>query len=117
MLIQNEKRITLDFNMGEANPTLIFREPTPQELRSFLKSRFIRKGSKVDDQTLEAREKFADMLLIGCENVEIQNGSEGPQPLTPQVADWKAKIPVNWKTSCAIRFEERETVSPEDEKN
>lgn len=103
--------------VGETpNPVLILRTPTRQELKAFLSSRWEHRRNKMEDRTVEARERFIDALLIDVENVAVRVGDQAV-PLTKDMADWKSRIPVNWKTSLAIRFEEQETLTGDDEKN
>ena len=69
----------------------------------------IGRGGQAKDKSYEARTRFFNATCIRVENVE-----EGGVPLTPDVPDWRQKIPPNWKLSFALFFEEKATLS-EDE--
>lgn len=114
MRIEEELKFTIQLGQGPDNPILILRQPTPAEVKAFLTGRFIRKGNKVQDESVTAREKFIDTLMIGIQNVEIRDSSRNYIALSPDFPNWKEKIPVNWKTSIAVRFEEAEIVSPDE---
>lgn len=114
--IEAERRITIDLKSGGPDPVLILREPTEKELIDFLKSRWPRRGNKVEDNGIEARRRFIDLLLVGCEEIEVKVDGNWIV-LTPSLTGWKERIPLNWKISAASKFEEQETLSPEDEKN
>lgn len=115
MILEDNTRFVIQIG-EEPNPVLILRRPTNNEVKEFLKSRFVRKGGKMVDQSVEAREKFVNTLLVDCENVEIKKDGVAVS-LKSGIPDWTSYIPLNWKTSIAIKFEEQETVSEEDAKN
>ncbi len=114
MRIEEELRYTIQLGQGD-NPVLILRQPTAAEIKAFLNGRFIRRGNKVEDQSVTSRERFVDTLLIRVHNIEIKDEGGNYIPLTPAIAGWKERIPLNWKTSIAVKFEEQETLSEEDE--
>jgi len=68
------------------------------------------RGGQVKDKSYEARVGFFNSTCIRVENVEGDDG----QPLTPDTADWRQKIPANWKLSFALFFEEKATLSDEE---
>lgn len=113
-------RYTIKGVDGEPKPVLILRSPSAEELRAHLAGRF-RKGGKAADQfriteqLMVSREAFIDSILVDCENVGylLPDGSHGI--LNKDVSGWKAKIPINWKTSIAMRYEEQEVISSDDE--
>jgi len=111
------QRYMIDVGEGENNPTLIIRRPSDKEMQRFLASRWERKGSKVVDRTIDARREFVDALLEGCERIEIEQADGTYTDLTPNGNGWKDSIPLNWKTSLAMRFEEQEAFTGDDEKN
>lgn len=113
--IEEHRRFTI--HLGESdNPVLILRRPTLKELRSFLQPRFEIRENCIEDHSVEVREEFIDSLLVGCENIEIRiNGIY--KPLSPEVADWKELIPLSWKISVALQFEEQKTISEKEVEN
>ena len=82
--------------------TFTLREPSNEELNTFLASRLEigKRKDKVKDRTHEARCAFFDFLLVGVENLEDAEGVA----ITPQS---KELIPANWKS--AVIFERFET--------
>jgi len=114
MLIDDQQDFMIQLGQKE-NPILVLRQPTSDELRTFLSSRFKRKGT-AGDSLMEARLKFVDELLVGCKQIEVKEAGN-VVPLTPELPNWKGRIPANWKTSVALHFEEKEAFTPEDEKN
>lgn len=125
MRIGENLEYKINVNNSQDDPVLILRQPTNAELKTFLRNRFARKGTRFDDKSIEAREQFIDNLLVGCKNVEVKGSpyitSEGTQSgwvnLNPEMPGWKNQIPLNWKTSVAMKFEEQEALSQDDEKN
>ena len=113
MRLEENLRFAILLGQEEDNPVLILKQPTPQQIKNFLQQRFFRKGNKVEDNSIEAREKFINLLLEKVKNVEIKDSS-GNYVSIMTLPDWKDRIPLNWKTSLAIKFEEAETIS-EDE--
>lgn len=109
-----DENLRFTIQMGEEkNPVLILRQPTARELKTFLQGRFVRKGNKIQDVSVEARENFVNALLERVENVEVK-GLHGGYVEIMTLPDWKDRIPLNWKTSIAIKFEEAEVVSQEE---
>lgn len=114
MRIEDELKYTIQLGQGPDNPILILRQPTPAEVKAFLTGRFVRKGTKVQDESVTARERFIDTLLISVLHVEVKDPSGNYVALNPDFPNWQEKIPVNWKTSIAVHFEEREIVNPDE---
>lgn len=109
-----EENLRFTIQMGQQdNPVLSLRQPTAQQIKNFLQQRFVRKGNRVEDNSIEAREKFINALLDKVGNVEVK-GADGNYVDLMTLPDWKERVPLNWKTSVALKFEEAETVS-EDE--
>lgn len=113
--IEEHLRFTIQIG-DDKNPVLILRNPTSSETKAFLKGRFERRGRKIDDRSVESRERFINDLLVGCENIEVKDGDNWVS-LIPSMPGWEEKIPLNWKTSVAVQFEEQEIVSEEMGKN
>ena len=67
----------------------------------------------VQDKSFEARVSFFNTTCIRVENVEDETG----QSLSPDVENWRQKIPANWKVSFALHFEEKNPLSEDEEGN
>jgi hypothetical protein len=79
-----------------SDAVLILRRPSPQESSEYL-ARLAKAGSELSDAFL-ARIEYADLLLIGCEEVEYIDEATGEvKTLTPEVPGWVAKIEDSWK--------------------
>lgn len=117
MKLEEEIEIEITSEGAEGDhPILVLRRPSNKALKHFLSARFPRRGNKVEDNTTGAREAFIDAHLTGVKNLEVRSDA-GYVPLGPVIPNWKEKIPLNWKTAAALRFEEGEVLTPEDEKN
>lgn len=116
MLLDEEIDCEINLNRGEDNPVLILRQPSEAEHQAFLKARFPRRGNQFQDNSVQARKDFIDLILIGTKNIQVKGPEGKPVELSSSMTDWKSKIPLNWKTSAAAKFEESEILSPEDEK-
>ena len=77
--------------------------------KKLLSSRFDTQRGTPRDKSQEARIRFFNTTCLRVENVEHEG-----KPLTPEVADWRGKIPVGWKVSFSLFFEEKSTLSEED---
>jgi hypothetical protein len=121
-IVDATTRYTVQGVDGADKPVLILRAPSSEELRAHLAGRF-KKGGKATDpfriteQLMLSREAFVDSLLVDCENVGYLRAPGDQVPLGQSVPGWKSKIPVNWKTSIAMKYEEQEVVSSEEERD
>ena len=62
----------------------------------------------VQDKSFEARVSFFNTTCI-----RVETG----QSLSTDVENWRQKIPANWKVSFALHFEEKNTLSEDEEGN
>ena len=86
-----------------------------EAIKRLLSGRFIagRGGRTPQDKTFESRVRFFNSMCIRVENVEDAAGV----PLTPDIEGWKGQIPANWKVSFSLHFEEKNTLTEEEEGN
>jgi hypothetical protein len=86
-----------------------------EAIKKLLSGRFQagRGGRAPQDKTFEARVRFFNSMCTRVENVEDAAGN----PLTADTEGWKAQIPANWKVSFALHFEEKNTLTEEEEGN
>lgn len=118
MRLEEEIEIEITSEGAEGDhPVLVVSRPTRAQLKRLLSSRFVRKGNKIEDRSTEAREEFMNDILKSTKNIEVRSDSGEYVPLTPSLPGWRDRIPLNWKTAAALRFEEGEILTPEDEKN
>lgn len=129
-LISPHKTIRID--VGEGEPVeLIVRRPNAAEHSAFLKSRLKERRNKVKTEVFEARQAFLDKILVDCRGVKIEDADgesidlNAKTEITPGLRElyglgdkdgWRDLIPVNWKSTAAMHFEESEQVEDE-EKN
>ena len=124
------KRIAIDVN-GE---TVVFicRTPSTPELSQFLNSRFATKRNKVESRVYEARAAFMDKISVDIENATYAAADGQEKPLSvktdlsaddktywsgilgTRVETWKDLVPLTWKSSAAMKFEDS-SAAPEDE--
>ena len=122
--------ININIPVGDETVVLVCRRPTAQEQSTFLKDRFEAKGRKVKSHLYESRAALIDKILIDVRNAEFETAagerftlnkdtalSESDRHwwsnlLGVTVTCWKDLIPVSWKSSAAMRFEDAQ---PEDE--
>lgn len=86
-----------------------------EAIKKLLSGRFVagRGGRAPQDKTFEARVRFFNSMCTRVENVEDAAGN----PLAADTEGWKAQIPANWKVSFSLHFEEKNTLTEEEEGN
>jgi hypothetical protein len=85
-----------------------------EAIKKLLSGRFTAgRGGRAQDKSMDARLRFFNTMCLRVENVELPDGT----PLGPSVDNWRAQVPVNWKVSFALNFEEQNTLTEDDEKN
>ncbi len=133
MELTNEIRFK-HYGQGDDHVVVILRQPTPEEVSRFLKSRFPTVRNKTINQHAEARIAFVDRILKDVEGLTIKNAAgekvhvgaamnitdadreSWRQRLGWSVSSWKDLIPAAWKCSWALQFEENQNpVSEEGE--
>lgn len=84
--------------------TLIVRPPTDDEKDAFRRKRTkFKRGNVVTDYSLDVQ--FINMLLVGCENIQILDNNGFKVDLDPaKHPDWKLRIDRDWKLSAASAF-------------
>ncbi len=127
--------IKIPIEVGGETVNLICRRPTAKELSSFLSSRFVQKRNKMQSRIYEARSEFIDQILVDVENAQVQNAAgdvleitkdlvlteDDKRHLTSSLGDnienWRDLIPLNWKASAAMYFEDQHQAAPDEEGN
>ena len=85
-----------------------------EAIKKLLSGRFSAgRGGRAQDKSMEARIRFFNTMCLRVENVELPDGT----PLDPTIENWRGEIPVNWKVSFSLNFEEQNTLTEEDEGN
>jgi len=86
-----------------------------EAIKKLLSGRFVagRGGRAPQDKTFESRVRFFNSMCTRVENVEDAAGN----PMTADTEGWKAQIPANWKVSFSLHFEEKNTLTEEEEGN
>ena len=122
-VISNSIRINVMVDGGE-KVVFICRRPKAQELSNFLNKRFQTKGTRVKSQLYEAREALIDKILVNVEGAEYEDAAGQVKPLNAStvlsdqdkthwagilgesIESWKDLIPMSWKSSAAMTFED-----------
>lgn len=124
--LSNTQNVRIIVPAGGEDVVLVCRQPTGKEMSKFLSSRYIQERNKVKTRLYEARQEFIDKLLVDVENVTYLNAAGESVVLSkdivlseeeratwavsldikPSEVDWKALIPLNWKSSAAMYFED-----------
>lgn len=117
-------KIRIPIPVGDETVVMICRRPSAEELNRFLSARFQAKGRKVQTHLYEAREALIDKVLIDVENADYEAPNGEFRPLNArteltaeertfcsgilgrQVQTWKDLIPLSWKSSAAMHFED-----------
>ncbi|MGE5487570.1 MAG: hypothetical protein ACM3ZB_07090 [bacterium] len=128
-------KIRIPIPVGDETVIMICRRPTAEELNKFLSARFRASGRKVQTHLYEAREELIDKVLIDVENAEYEGPDGKLRPLSARtelteeektfcsgvlgkpVKTWKDLIPLSWKSSAAMHFEDPAPEAPEAEGN
>lgn len=130
MSVAIRRTVEIEVLVGGETVTLVCRQPTAQQLSGFLNARFEAKGRKVKSHLYSARTGLIDQVLVDIKNATYENAqgelktlnastvlSEGDVAywsgiLGSKVESWKDLIPMSWKSSAAMRFEDPQ---PEDD--
>jgi|TARA_R110000824_G_scaffold190214_2_gene371640 hypothetical protein len=106
ILIQNEEVHAVFPGYGD--------KEMQEAIKKLLSSRFTAgRGGRAQDKSMDARIRFFNTMCLRVENVELPDGT----PLLSTVENWRAEVPVNWKVSFALPFEEQNTLTEEEEGN
>ena len=118
--------IRIAISAGSEDVVFICRRPSGKEISKFLGKRFTTHRNKVQSRLYEARAEFVDSILLDVENVTFRTVEGETVPLNSKLqltdadraawavnldvraaeVDWKSLIPINWKSSVAMFFED-----------
>lgn len=122
--------VSIKVPVGGETVTFVCRRPSAQVMSAFLKNRFETKGKRVKSNLYEARATLIDKILFDIEGAEYESADGQSVPLNRNtvltdadkqkwqgilgipVNDWKDLIPLSWKSSAAMSFEDAQ---PDDE--
>jgi hypothetical protein len=122
LAFSSKVRIPVDVS-GEV-VTFICRKPTGKETSQFLNKRFVTERNKVKSRLYDARQDFANSIIVDVENATYENAAGEVLPINAQtvlseedkrycsgilgepVETWKDLIPLNWKVAVAMHFED-----------
>jgi len=115
-ICSNPKVRRVRIPVGESAVVLLLRDYSAEEYTRFMSSRFGFSGKgKIEDQSMEARLRFIDALLMGLHAEDprgnrdvvtyIDAASGEEKTLTPEVDRWKEHINPSWKISAALELE------------
>jgi len=131
MLLQ-KKHIRVVVEAGGEDVIFICRQPSAAERSKFLSSRFVTKRNKMVSRLYEARAEFVDQILLDVENIQYCASNGEIRQLNAQaelsdadkaeystvhgveVRGWRDMIPLNWKSSVAMYFEDQQSQGEED---
>jgi len=89
----NENRMEVE-HAGKIT-VLIYRNPTTQEVVDYENGKFkIKRGMPKSKNDVKRRVRFARAILTGCEKYAFRGDDDKIHLLTPDVPDWKRKIPL-----------------------
>ncbi len=124
MSVAIRRNIEISIDVSGDKVIIVCRRPTPQEQSAFLNARFEAKGRKVRSHLYEAREALIDKIMVDVRNATYETAAGELKPLNSQtvlaqqdqdhwssilgvqVQNWKDLIPVSWKSSAAMHFED-----------
>lgn len=120
-------KIRIRVNTGQDEPAiLIVRRPSADAVQRFLKARTVTRRNKLENHAYEARIDFIDGILVDVEGVAYEDLQGEVHPLNSSVSlenvhpdvrgsasSWKDLIPVNWKSSAAMYFEDSDDAEEE----
>lgn len=93
----NELRIK--DNISGSEIVFSYRMPTTSERAAYANESYRRKGSKIENRVVEARQKFGKKILVGVRDgdfeVKLEDGTYAPLSSTPgphYQADWKDTV-------------------------
>jgi hypothetical protein len=110
--------------VGDDDVVFVCRRPTGREISKFLSSRYVTKRNKMEPRLYEARLEFVNSILRDVEGATFRNAAGEELPLNAAstltaedkalwagtlgepVESWKDLIPVTWKSSVAMYFED-----------
>lgn len=109
-----EEEVKVAILVGDEEVTAIFPPHGDGEFNEAIKKlatsrQKTNRGGMPQDTSFEARVRFFNTQCRRVENVEGPDG-----PLTPETPDWRKLIPVNWKVSFSLFFEEKATLSSDE---
>jgi hypothetical protein len=128
-----DTRVRVAVDVGGEDVVFICRTPTAKETSAFLNNRFVTKRNKVTSHLYDARANFMDAIVVDVENAQFRNAAGEVLPLNAQtvltdddkrqcgavlgvqVESWKDLIPLSWKSSAAMKFEDSQSASGEEE--
>lgn len=121
-----DTNIRLKIDVGGSEPiVLVLRRSSAQQVSKFLDRRFTTRRNKMVNRSVSARIEFIDSLLIDVENLSVRDAAgeahlvcaamemgEADQArwselLNDQIRTFRDFIAVNWKSTAAMRFEDR----------
>lgn len=122
----SQAKLRIRVTTGNEDVVFICRQPSAKEVSKFLASRFVTHRNKQVNRLYEARQSFIDSIIEDVENVSYRDAAGNLVPLhagtqftpediatwsktldlRPSEVDWKALIPLNWKSSAAMFFED-----------
>lgn len=91
--------------MGSEDIYLTIREPTTEEMLTFMKERFEVVGKDVKENQMGASINFVNKILVDVEGMGFIDDKEENQILTNKTKDWKDKIPAYFKRMVAFMYE------------
>jgi len=124
MAVAFQQKVRISIDVAGERVTFICRPPTGKEVSEFLNRRFVTRRNKIESRLYDARRDFVDSILLDIENAEWENANGELLPLNAAtelteedkrhcaailgapVESWKDLIPLNWKASVAMHFED-----------
>lgn len=114
MPVKLSEEIKVSILIGDDEVTAVFPGYGNAEMATAIKTlatgRMSTGRGGVKDKTYDARIRFFNTMCQRVENVEGEDG----KPLSSDTEGWRNLIPVNWKASFAIFFEEKATLTDDD---
>jgi hypothetical protein len=85
--------------------------------KKFLDSRIVQRGKRMVNRSTDARIEFFDRQCARVDTLEEPNSDGGTNNIM-ETDGWQKKVPVEIKVAIiAQAFEEKESLSPEDEED
>jgi len=91
--------------MGSEDIYLTIREPTTEEMLTYMKERYEVVGKDVKENQMGASINLVNKILVGVEGVGFVDGKGKTQTLTNKVENWKDKIPAYFKRMIGFMYE------------
>lgn len=125
-MLLDDNQIIFDYSVGAETIRVTLRQPTPTELDTFLRDRYVAKGRKMENHTPESRRKLIDKILVDIEGLQFRDRTGAIHALGAAVSldeeekayqthrrghpvtTWRDLVPSHWKNQWAARFEETE---------